>query len=394
VLINLTLDIVLSTKLRLTASTTTIIVMLVFLTTITVIGSLYSTQLALAQQVRDSGEDITSSSSSSSDETEQDNGGSGSGSDDNTDIASSAPSSTNNNGGQEQQLASSSPSLSSAINFNFAAAGDWGCTSHTTDTVNNILDKKSELVLALGDFSYDEGSENCWFDIIQPINGITKIALGNHDQGSANLEELMNHFGLTKEYYSFDYHNVHFIALATEDEYLDMSNDKAQEQLAFVKSDLQKASTNPNIDWIIPFFHTMIYAKDPSALVGPFDYTLRETYHPIFDKYGVHLVLDGHTHAYERSYPLRANSKDSQNPIVTNEDSSNYPNIDGLVVATVGVGGAFHTPMSMLPQYKAIGNNRSFGFLNVDVYSDRRTLVGTFYDSADGEIKDQFTITK
>jgi hypothetical protein len=28
--------------------------------------------------------------------------------------------------------------------FNFAAAGDWGCTSHTTDTVNNIVDKNPE----------------------------------------------------------------------------------------------------------------------------------------------------------------------------------------------------------------------------------------------------------
>jgi hypothetical protein len=38
------------------------------------------------------------------------------------------------------------------------------------------------------------------------------------------------------------------IELATEEEYLDMSNDKAKEQLAFVKSDLEKASSDPNID--------------------------------------------------------------------------------------------------------------------------------------------------
>ena len=29
--------------------------------------------------------------------------------------------------------------------FNFAAAGDWACTSDTTDTINNILDKNPEL---------------------------------------------------------------------------------------------------------------------------------------------------------------------------------------------------------------------------------------------------------
>jgi hypothetical protein len=38
----------------------------------------------------------------------------------------------------------------------------------------------------------------------------------------AGLKELINHFGLTKEYYSFDYQNVHFIAFAKEEEYLDI----------------------------------------------------------------------------------------------------------------------------------------------------------------------------
>ena len=51
-------------------------------------------------------------------------------------------------------------------NFNFAAAGDWACTSDTTDTVNNILDKNPELVLGLGDYSYED-SVDCWLDIIQ-----------------------------------------------------------------------------------------------------------------------------------------------------------------------------------------------------------------------------------
>src|SRR5215212_3019664 len=46
--------------------------------------------------------------------------------------------------------------------FNFAAAGDWGCTDDTTNTVNNILDKNPELVLGLGDYSYDEDPADCW----------------------------------------------------------------------------------------------------------------------------------------------------------------------------------------------------------------------------------------
>jgi hypothetical protein len=46
-----------------------------------------------------------------------------------------------------------SPSNTSTLPvFNFAATGDWGCTSHTTDTVNNIVDKNPELILGLDDY--------------------------------------------------------------------------------------------------------------------------------------------------------------------------------------------------------------------------------------------------
>src|SRR5919112_4587098 len=244
---------------------------------------------------------------------------------------------------QEQNFAYAASSSSSLIpDFNFAAAGDWGCTSHTTDTVNNIVDKNPELVLALGDYSYREDPVNCWFKIIQPIDGITKIVLGNHDLAE-EIEELMNRFGLTEQFYSFDYQNVHFIALATEEEYLDMSNDKAKEQLAFVKSDLEKASLDPNIDWIIPFFHRIMYPRDSSSVVGMYDHNLMDIYHPLFEKNGVNLVLQAHAHTYERTYPLRVNPENIDNPIVTSRDLRDYPGIDGLVIATVGTGGATST---------------------------------------------------
>jgi predicted MPP superfamily phosphohydrolase len=283
-------------------------------------------------------------------------------------------------------------SIPTNTNFRFAAAGDWGCTEDTTNTVNNILDKNPQLVLGLGDFSYED-SADCWFDIIEPIDNIMKISIGNHDV--SELEKFMNHFGLTEQYYSFDYQNVHFISLATEEEYLDMSNAKAQEQLAFVKSDLEKASANPNIDWIIPFFHRIMYAESEGGIVDPFDHNLVDVYHPIFEKYGVNLVLQGHAHTYERTYPLRFNYEDMEEPIVTSKDLSNYRSTDGLVIATVGTGGAAPTRLYSPSELTAVQNTDLFGFLNVDVSSDGTTLIGTFYDNnGEGGIIDQFTITK
>lgn len=296
---------------------------------------------------------------------------------------------------QNFAYAAAASSTSSVLpDFNFAAVGDWGCTAHTEDTLNNILDKDPELVLGLGDYSYREDPVDCWFKIIQPIDDITKIVLGNHDT-KEEIEELMNHFDLTEQYYSFDYQNVHFIALATEEEYLDMSNDKAKEQLAFVKSDLEKASTNPNIDWIIPFFHRIMYARQSAGVVDTYDHNLEDIYHPIFEQYGIKLVLQAHTHNYERTYPLKIDVEDSDDPLITSKDLNNYHyNSDGLVIVTIGTGGASPTVFAADSKYIAVKYEEIYGFLNVDVSSDGTTLVGTFYDNDNGEIKDKFTITK
>src|SRR5215204_5084831 len=108
---------------------------------------------------------------------------------------------------------SSYPTIAASItlaDFNFAAAGDWGCTSDTIATLKNIIDQGPEFVLALGDLSYDD-SAKCWLDIISPIANKTMIAIGNHDTDpSIKLKDYMDFFGLKGQYYSFNYQNVHF----------------------------------------------------------------------------------------------------------------------------------------------------------------------------------------
>jgi len=147
----------------------------------------------------------------------------------------------------------SSPSSGVTVHadFNFAAAGDWGCNVNTNNTVNNILNKNPELLLGLGDYSYNITSDDCWFQRIQPLDAKMKIAIGNHDyRGVGQLDRYMNHFGLKEQYYSFDYQNIHFIVLSTEIPY-----NATSAQYEFVKNNLPKAASDPNIDWIIVYFH-------------------------------------------------------------------------------------------------------------------------------------------
>src|SRR5688500_2414182 len=103
--------------------------------------------------------------------------------------------------------------------FNFVAVGDWDCTGETEDTVENIIDQDPELVLALGDLSYN-GDAGCWLELIEPIADKTKIVIGNHEMDSDDLtEDYMNYFGLKEQYYSFNHKNMHFLALSTETDY-------------------------------------------------------------------------------------------------------------------------------------------------------------------------------
>ena len=65
-------------------------------------------------------------------------------------------------------------------NFNFAIAGDWGCTEDTKKTVDSIQNYKPEIVFSLGDTSYGTDM-NCWLDIVKPISDKIKSVVGNHD---------------------------------------------------------------------------------------------------------------------------------------------------------------------------------------------------------------------
>ena len=77
------------------------------------------------------------------------------------------------------------------------------------------------------------------------------------------------------------------------------------EQYRFIENDLKTASTNPNIDWIFAVESTPMYT---SSSKHDADSTIRDTYHPLFDKYGVDLVFTSNNHNYQRTFPLLYNS--------------------------------------------------------------------------------------
>jgi hypothetical protein len=74
-------------------------------------------------------------------------------------------------------------------------------------------------------------------------------------------------------------------------------------QTAWLQRTLASARSDPSIDWIIAQMHQCPCSS--SVLGNGSDLGIRQQWLPLFDQYQVDLVLNGHDHDYERSFPTR-----------------------------------------------------------------------------------------
>jgi calcineurin-like phosphoesterase family protein len=281
--------------------------------------------------------------------------------------------------------------------FNFVTAGDFGCGDESNSTINGMIKKNPELVIVLGDLSYNK-SAACWLNSIIPLenNSRVKIAFGEHDldRNFIRYNSYMNHFNLTKPYYSFNYQNVHFLALATaKNSFIPYRN--GSEQYNFVQEDLKNAHNNESIDWIIVYTFRPLY----SSITEHYgDDVLPKTFHTLFDKYGVDVVLQAHNHNYQRTFPLKYNESSffpQYHPIIADKNMAEYKDPNGVLFLTVGTGGAELYNLTGTVPYVA-NQFAGHGFINVDIASSKKelTLLGTFYENTNLNKIDHFIITK
>jgi Calcineurin-like phosphoesterase len=185
--------------------------------------------------------------------------------------------------------------------------------------------------------------------------------------------------------------NVHFISLSTEHPF-----EKGSKQYEFIKSDLEKTSKNPDIDWIVVHQHKPFYSTHVNR--GNSE-QLRDTFLPLYEKYGVDLVISGHNQYYERTYPILYN-KEIENttdeeeipqPISTDNSPSNYQNTKGIIFLTIGMAGDELSSPKETQGFLVIQEDDEFGFLNIKLENNGKTLVGEFRIN-DGDILDSFTL--
>ncbi|MGV8107477.1 MAG: metallophosphoesterase [Nitrososphaerota archaeon] len=276
-----------------------------------------------------------------------------------------------------------------ASDTRIVASGDWHCTPDAQKAVNMAKSMNPQLVLGLGDYS-SEKTKDCWVNLIKPVASITKIAIGNHDDHYDGLaDSYLKHYGLSKQFYSFDIKNIHVLTMASEEEFK-----AGSEQYNFVIDDLRKAANNPDIKWIVVTMHHPLYSSPNECSLSDCqgDEELSKTYHPLFDKYGVDIVLQAHVRNYQRSFPLDFNQEAPSKPIVTSSSKGEYKNPDGIIFAIVGTGGGeLKHDLEEQSSFMAYQQDSKFGIL--DIYFSENNLDAKFVTN-DGATMDHFSIEK
>jgi len=121
-------------------------------------------------------------------------------------------------------------------------------------------------------------------------------------------------------------------------------------QTAWLKRTLAAARRDPSIDWIIVQMHQI--ACSSSVTGNGSDLGIRQAWLPLFDRYQVDLVLNGHDHDYERSFPCRGFDSMAGTEVatgapvqtmrprpVTTEDTGVFDTSQGTVHLVLGCGG-------------------------------------------------------
>jgi 3',5'-cyclic AMP phosphodiesterase CpdA len=109
-------------------------------------------------------------------------------------------------------------------------------------------------------------------------------------------------------------------------------------QRRFLESELVAAQANTDIDWVVVCMHQT--AVSTAARANGADLAIREQWLPLFDRYGVDLVVCGHEHHYERSHPIRgAEPNDTRTPVPVATAVDHVDATKGTVHVVIGGGG-------------------------------------------------------
>lgn len=340
--------------------------------------------------------------------------------------------------GTDRNYFQTAPPVAVSRKIRIAAYGDCGNNSSNQVKVRNAYlsfsgQQHTDLWLLLGDNAYDDGTDaeyqSNFFNIYKDNllkNTLLFPALGNHDYANSSSRQddhnipYLSVFSLPKggecgglasgkeEYYSFDYGDIHFISLdAYGKEGGKRMSDTSSPQIVWLKKDLAANQRK----WTIAYWHHPPYTMGSHNSDTESDLAvIRSNMIRILERYGVDLILNGHSHDYERSYLLKGhfgmeNTFSFNNHAVSNSSakydgsSNSCPYLStaakvnhGTVYVVAGSAGQVGGTSGSFPHAAMFYSNATVGgSLAIEIEGNR---LDAKFVAADNTIKDQFTILK
>ncbi len=267
--------------------------------------------------------------------------------------------------------------------FRFLVFGDSGTGTQTQFSLAQrmIESEDPSLVLHTGDLSQESGTldqlEANYLQVYAQLMARAPFfpSPGNHDYytDGANPAFALHAAPLSDvpqvdsgHYYSFDWGNVHFVSLNSN---LAEFPDAFERMLTWLERDLGRQRNF----WKVVYFHHPPYPTG-HHLDDPVCAAMRDRVVPIVERHGVQLVLSGHEHSYQRTFPLRGGVP------VEGPGGTTY-------MITGGGGGGLHA-INQTPLMAA--SRSAHHYLRAEVRGARMTLDAV---GIDGEILDTVTIT-
>ncbi len=266
--------------------------------------------------------------------------------------------------------------------------------------------------ITTGDNAYRSGSnEQFQAGFFEPYKSILRNtpvwpAYGNHDSRRwvffdiftfPTRAEVGGVASGTEHYYSFDYANIHFVMLDTQDSDHDING----EMLSWLKKDLQQTKQQ----WLIAVFHHPPYTKGShnSDDKGDSDgrlFTVRENILPLLERAGVDLVLSGHSHMYERSELMNCHYGESSSftPAMIRAKNKNgiYTKKENKISASSGtiytvIGSSSKVDIGPLDHVALPYSLQQAGSMIIDVDNNK---LKAFFINKETKVSDSFEIIK
>lgn len=231
------------------------------------------------------------------------------------------------------------PPANTTRKIRIAAFGDCGrgnatyqdenLTNYRNYLTSNGIDAPDAWIL-LGDNAYSSGTDAEYSSNFFGIYGSTILknhklypAPGNHDYGNTSANKSSRSMpyhsiftvpqnaecggvASTKQnYYSYDIGNVHFLSLDSygmESDGTDMLTSGTSALKTWINADLA-ANTKK---WVVAYWHHPPYTKTSHNSDTESDLiAIRQNFIGYLESRGVDLIINGHSHGYERGYQLR-----------------------------------------------------------------------------------------